>query len=65
LSTGYSNRLARGRTNARAGRTHDHVNTGSQVTAKVTGSRSTPYKVTVTLGRHTDGVWDEALAAMA
>jgi uncharacterized Zn finger protein len=65
MSSGYSNRLARGRTYARAGRTHDLVVKGSTVTAKVTGSRSTPYKVTISLGRLADGVWDKTIAAMA
>jgi uncharacterized Zn finger protein len=65
LSFGYSNRLARGRTYARAGRTHDLVVKGSKVTAKVTGSRSAPYNVTITLGRLSDGVWDKAIGAMA
>lgn len=65
MSSGYSNRLSRGRTYARAGRTHDLVIKDGKVTAKVTGSRSTPYKVTLTLVRLTDGVWGKAIAAMA
>ena len=65
MSYGYSNRLTRGRTYARAGRTHDLVINDSKVSAKVTGSRRAPYKVTITLVRLTDGVWDKAIAAMA
>jgi uncharacterized Zn finger protein len=62
---GYSNRLARGRTYARAGRTHDLVVKAGQVTARVTGSRATPYKVSIALVKLTDAVWDKAIAAMA
>lgn len=62
---GDAARLARGRTYARAGRTHDLVIKGGQVTAKVTGSRSTPYKVTIKLAQLSDAVWKKAIAAMA
>jgi uncharacterized Zn finger protein len=65
MSYGYSNRLARGRTYARAGRTHDLVIEHGKATAKVTGSRSRPYKVTIGLARLSDAVWDQAIAAMA
>ncbi|MFC1643003.1 hypothetical protein ACFL5O_10030 [Myxococcota bacterium] len=65
MSFGYSNRLARGRTYARAGRTHDLVIQEGTVTAKVTGSRTTPYRVTITLGKLPDAVWNKAIAAMA
>ena len=65
MSRGYSNRLARGRTYARAGRTHDLVVKAGKVTAKVTGSGATPYTVTITLSRLSDKVWDQAIAAMA
>ena len=43
---GDSGRLARGRTYARGGRTHDLVIKGGKVTAKVTGSAPKPYVVT-------------------
>lgn len=65
LSYGYSNRLARGRTYARAGRTHDLVIQDSRVTAKVTGSRAKPYRVTISLARLSDDVWDKAIRVMA
>lgn len=65
MSAGYSNRLARGRTYARAGRTHDLVVKPGLVTAKVTGSRAQPYKVTITLARLGNAVWNKAIAAMA
>ena len=62
---GDSARLARGRTYARAGRTHDLVVKGGEVTAKVTGSRPTPYKVTIRLAQLTDAAWMKATAGMA
>ncbi|WP_426755879.1 SWIM zinc finger family protein [Myxococcus sp. Y35] len=62
---GDSGRLARGRTYARAGRTHDLVIRGGKVTARVTGSRPTPYTVSLTLGQHDEGVWRKAIAGMA
>jgi uncharacterized Zn finger protein len=65
LSAGYSSRLARGRSYARAGRTHDLVVQEGTVTAKVTGSRATPYKVTISLTKLSDAVWAKAIAAMA
>lgn len=65
MSRGYSNRLARGRTYARAGRTHDLVVKAGEVTAKVTGSRATPYKVRIALAKLPDAVWTKAIAAMA
>jgi uncharacterized Zn finger protein len=62
---GDAGRLARGRTYARAGRTHDLVVTGGAVTAKVTGSRPTPYRVTIELAQLPDTAWAKAIAAMA
>ncbi|AGC49210.1 SWIM zinc finger domain-containing protein [Myxococcus stipitatus DSM 14675] len=62
---GDSGRLARGRTYARAGRTHDLVVGGSGVTAKVTGSRPRPYVISLKLGRFGEAVWEKALAGMA
>lgn len=62
---GDSGRLARGRTYARAGRSHDfHVKHG-KVTARVTGSRPQPYQVTITLTQLSDAVWARAVAGMA
>lgn len=65
MSRAYSNRLPRGRSYARAGRTHDLTVRAGRVTAKVTGSRPTPYRVTVALAQLDDAVWNEAIAAMA
>jgi uncharacterized Zn finger protein len=65
MSPGYSNRLARGRSYARAGRTHDLVVKDGRITAKVTGSRRTPYQVTIALAPLGDGIWEAAIAAMS
>lgn len=65
MSAGYSNRLARGRTYARAGRTHDLVVKAGRVTAKVTGSRPAPYTVTIQLAKLPDAAWRKAIEAMA
>ncbi len=65
ISLGYSNRLARGRTYARAGRTHDLVVKAGEVTAKVTGSRATPYRVRISLAKLSEATWRKAVAAMA
>ncbi|MCP3166906.1 SWIM zinc finger family protein [Myxococcus qinghaiensis] len=62
---GDSGRLARGRTYARAGRTHDLVIRGGEVTAKVTGSRPRPYAISLKLGQFSDAVWEKAIAGMA
>jgi uncharacterized Zn finger protein len=65
MSQGYSNRLARGRSYARSGRTHDLTLTAGRVTAEVTGTRSTPYKVTIELQKLPDAAWQRAIEAMA
>ncbi len=65
MSSGYSSRLTRGRTYARGGRTHDLVVEPGLVEAKVTGSRSTPYRVRISLSQLSASVWDAAIAAMA
>jgi uncharacterized Zn finger protein len=62
---GDSARLARGRTYARAGRTHDLVVKAGKVTAKVTGSRATPYKITIEIAQLTNPMWQKAIDAMA
>lgn len=62
---GDSARLARGRTYARAGRTHDLVVKGGKVTAKVTGSRATPYKIAIALSEFSERVWTKALEGLA
>jgi len=65
MSRGYSNRLGRGRTYARAGRTHDLVVEGGVATAKVTGSRATPYKVRIALAKLSEATWRKAIMTMA
>jgi len=61
----YSARLGRGRTYARQGRVHDLTVKDGVVTARVTGSRPTPYRVTLRLAPLTDRVWNAAIKAMA
>ena len=65
LSWQYSNRLARGRTYARAGRVHDLEVEPGTVTARVTGSRPTPYKVTLRIALLDAAAWKKAIAEMA
>jgi len=62
---GDSARLARGRTYARAGRTHDLVVTSGKVTAKVTGSRATPYRIAIELTELGADAWSKAIDGMA
>lgn len=57
--------LARGRTYARAGRTHDLVIKGTKVTAKVTGSRAAPYKITIELTELSTSAWEKAIDGLA
>lgn len=64
MSSGYSGRLARGKTYARTGRAHDLAIGAGKVTAKVTGSRE-PYDVRIELAAFGDAVWVKAIAAMA
>lgn len=61
----YVARLRRGRGYARQGRVHDLEVRGGTVRASVTGSRPTPYRVTLTLRPLKDAAWEGALAAMA
>ena len=62
---GDSGRLARGRTYARAGRTHDLTVQEGSVHASVTGSRAEPYRVTLTLTKLPDETWTLAIEGMA
>jgi uncharacterized Zn finger protein len=62
---GDAARLARGRSYARAGRTHDLVIKGGKVTAKVTGSRPTPYKITIELTELSAPAWKKAIDGLA
>lgn len=65
MSLAYSNRLARGKTYARAGRVHDLTVKAGEVSAKVTGSRITPYRVRITLATLPAAAWNKAIVAMA
>lgn len=62
---GDSGRLARGKTYARAGRTHDLVIERGTVTAKVTGSSAAPYKIEIKLAQLEAPAWKKAIATMA
>jgi uncharacterized Zn finger protein len=64
MSSGYSGRLGRGKTYARAGRAHDLTVGGGKVTAKVTGSRE-PYDVRIEVAELSDAIWSKAIGAMA
>jgi len=61
----YVARLRRGRGYARQGRVHDLDVSAGTVTASVTGSRPTPYRVTLSLRPLPDRAWERALLAMA
>ncbi len=63
-----ANRLSRGRSYARSGQVMDLLVKPGAVTAKVQGSRSTPYAVSIRLTPFTDAEWarvEEALADQA
>jgi uncharacterized Zn finger protein len=60
-----SGRLSRGRTYARAGRTHDLIVKKSKVRALVTGSRPEPYEVSIALGSLPADTWQRVLTGMA
>lgn len=61
----YSARLGRGRSYARQGRVHDLTVKGGVVTARVTGSHPTPYRVTMRLTSLTAHIWQAAIKRMA
>ncbi|MBL8695136.1 MAG: SWIM zinc finger family protein [Planctomycetes bacterium] len=63
--SGDSGRLARGRTYARAGRVHDLAIHGGKVTARVTGSRATPYKIEIELAELSESTWKRAIDGLA
>lgn len=65
LGANYGARLARGKTYARTGRTHDFVVGPGGATAHVTGSRETPYVVKIALAQLDDATWTRAVEAMA
>ncbi|HEX6272460.1 MAG TPA: SWIM zinc finger family protein [Polyangiaceae bacterium] len=62
---GHAGRLARGKTYARAGRTHDLTIENGTVTAKVTGTRETPYAIRIELAQLDESSWQRAITAMA
>lgn len=62
---GYGSRLTRGRTYARGGAVLSITINPGQVTAKVQGSRPSPYNVSISLTPLNDQQWEQAIAAMA
>ncbi len=65
FSSDFTSRLGRGKTYARAGRVHDLAVSPGAVTACVTGSRPSPYKVKIRIDELSSGAWSKAIAAMA
>ena len=65
LGRTYSNRLPRGRTYARRGAVKDLVITPGKVTAKVQGTRITPYRVEIRLKALTDKQWQNVIEVLA
>lgn len=65
LGAVYANRLPRGRTYARAGRVGDVTVGPGTVTARVQGSRTRPYRVTLRLPAFDDAVWDRVVEALS
>jgi uncharacterized Zn finger protein len=62
---GDAGRLARGRTYARAGRTHDFEVKKGKIKARVTGSRPQPYRVEIALSQLSDGAWSDGIGRMS
>ena len=58
-------RLRRGRTYARKGQVLSISETKQGITAKVQGSRRTPYKVTIMVGTLTDQQWEQVVDALS
>jgi uncharacterized Zn finger protein len=65
LGRAYANRLPRGRTYARNGSVTDLTVAPGVVTARVHGSRRTPYRVSLRLPVFTDPQWTAATHALA
>ena len=63
-SFGWSNRLQRGRSYARGGQVLAIAVKSGVVSAKVQGSRPSPYNVRIELAPLTDAQWDKAIAAI-
>ncbi|GAB4441410.1 MAG: SWIM zinc finger family protein [Chloroflexi bacterium OHK40] len=62
---GYGSRLARGRTYARGGAVLSLDLGRGTVSARVQGSRPTPYRVTMEIAQLSDRQWEQAIDAMA
>ena len=58
-------RLSRGRSYARRGQVVSIEETKGGVTARVQGSRATPYKITIQLTPLTDDQWEKVIDALA
>src|SRR5204863_6882235 len=65
LGQAYANRLPRGRTYARGGAVADLVVAAGQVTARVYGRRTTPYRVSMAVPVFTDPQWPADAHALA
>jgi uncharacterized Zn finger protein len=65
LGAVYANRLPRGRTYARKGTVHDLAIAPGRVSARVDGSRPTPYRVTLELPVFDDATWEAIVVALA
>jgi uncharacterized Zn finger protein len=65
LGAVYANRLPRGRTYARKGTVHDLAIASGRVTARVSGSRAQPYRVTLQLPVFDEATWEAIVAALA
>jgi len=65
LGAAYANRLPRGRTYARKGAVLDLAVAPGEVTAKVSGSRARPYRVTLQLPVFDEATWEAVTAALA
>src|SRR5438034_10813820 len=64
LGRTYANRLPRGRTYARKGSVTDLTVAPGLVTARVAGSRPTPYRVSLRIPVFTDAQWTAASHAL-
>ncbi len=64
-SSGLSGRLTRGRSYARRGQVIEFSLDAGKVTARVQGSRSTPYRVTITVPPLTSAQWTEVQARLS
>jgi uncharacterized Zn finger protein len=64
-SLGMESRLARGRTYARAGQVLSIDISAGKVNAKVQGSRSTPYNITIGVQTFSETAWQQAVEALS